>query len=106
MMDAAIRFHAAGGALWASNRLRSDRFTLKGINWFGTEGAGAVVDGLWQRPLVEYLNELARLRVNALRLPLAVDNVLSDPLVGRWSLTANEPLRGARARETRDSPWA
>ena len=28
---------------------------------------------------------------------IAADNVLDDPLVGKWSLTANEALRGQRS---------
>ena len=26
---------------------------LRGANWFGFEGANAVVDGLWERPMSE-----------------------------------------------------
>ena len=26
---------------------------LRGANWFGFEGANAVVDGLWERPMAE-----------------------------------------------------
>lgn len=43
------------------------------------------------------LDDIARLGFNAIRLPLAADNVLSNPVVGRWSLTADEALRGMRS---------
>jgi aryl-phospho-beta-D-glucosidase BglC (GH1 family) len=34
---------------------------------------------------------------NALRMPLAVDNVLGDPEVNKWSLTADPALQGMRS---------
>lgn len=92
-----IDFTARGGTLHASGASREVRFALKGINWFGAEGKGAVVDGLWARPLGSYLDEIARLGFNAIRLPLAVDNVLDNPEVDRWSLTADDRLRGLRS---------
>ena len=97
LVHGTIGFSAEAGALWASSPRRKERFDLKGVNWFGAEGQSAVVDGLWQRPLTEYLDEIQRQRFNALRLPLAVDNVLNDPLVGKWLLTKNEAMRGRPA---------
>ena len=63
-------------------------------SWFGAEGASACPDGLWQRPAPDLLDLAASLGFNVLRLPLAVDNVLADPAVGKWSLTANPTWRG------------
>ena len=99
-----IGFSAEAGALWASSPRRKERFDLKGVNWFGAEGQSAVVDGLWQRPLTEYLDEIQRQRFNALRLPLAVDNVLNDPLVGKWLLTKNEAMHGRPASAHLSTP--
>ena len=96
-MVAHISFRAAGG-IRADSPLRGEEpFAIKGVNWFGAEGEGACPDGLWQRPAAEFLDFVAELEFNAIRLPLAVDNVLDDPLVGKWSLTANEQLRGLRS---------
>ena len=64
---------------------------------FGAEGSGACPDGLWQRPASEYLDFIQRNKFNAIRFPVAVDNVMSDPVVGKWSLTANEDLQGLRS---------
>ena len=92
-----ISFSSRRGRIYAASGLREAPFELKGINWFGFEGKGAVADGLWERKLADYLDELGGLNFNAIRLPLAVDNVLDNAVVGRWSLTANEELRGMRS---------
>ncbi len=42
-------FAARDGLIFATNPLRTDEFHLKGVSWFGAEGAGAVPDGLWRR---------------------------------------------------------
>ncbi|KOO53394.1 cellulase (glycosyl hydrolase family 5) subfamily protein [Chrysochromulina tobinii] len=80
----------------AANSLRSDRFHIRGLSWFGAEGAGAAPDGLWQRKASDLIGIVARLGFNALRLPLAVDHVLSNPSINRWTLTANPELQRLR----------
>ena len=45
---------------------------------------GAAPDGLWERSAAEYLDFAVEHGFNALRLPLAVNHVLSDPPVDRW----------------------
>ena len=92
-----IEFSARDGALYASNSLRTDRFDIKGVNWFGAEGKGACPDGLWQRPAVDFLDFARSHGFNALRLPLAADNVLADPTVDKWSVTADTSLHGLRS---------
>jgi endoglucanase len=67
------------------------------LHRFGAEGTGACPDGLWQQPATFYLDFIVSLKFNALRLPLAADNVLSDPVVGKWSLTANPDFQGLRS---------
>ena len=54
---------------------------LRGANWFGFEGANAVVDGLWERPMAEYVGFLASQGFNAVRVPLAMDNIANDPTI-------------------------
>ena len=78
-----ISFSADGGII-ATNPLRSDRISIKGVNWFGAEGQNAAPDGLWERSAAEYLDFAVEHGFNALRLPLAVNHVLSDPPVDRW----------------------
>ena len=90
-----ITFDARDGLLFASNRLRHDKFRLKGVSWFGAEGSSATPDGLWQRSAATFMDFLRAHGFNALRLPLAVDNVLTNPEVGKWSLTANAEYYGA-----------
>jgi aryl-phospho-beta-D-glucosidase BglC (GH1 family) len=97
-----IDFAARSGQLFATNALRTVRWDLKGANWFGAEGSSGCPDGLWQRPAAAYLDDLVRMRFNAVRLPLAVDNVLTDPLVPKWSLTENEAWRGKTSLQVLD----
>ncbi|KAL1507623.1 hypothetical protein AB1Y20_007242 [Prymnesium parvum] len=93
-----IAFKALDGKIYAHNELRgAEPFALKGVNWFGAEGEGKCPDGLWQRPAADYLDSIVSLGFNSIRLPLAVDNVLDDPFVNKWSLTANEELQGLRS---------
>ena len=68
--------HAAGAA----------SLMLRGMNWFGFEGRGAIADGLWEHSIAHYIAELRSWGVNALRIPVAVDNVLIDPppTVSAW----------------------
>ena len=79
-----ISFSSADGGLFAANPLRTDRISIKGVNWFGAEGENAAPDGLWERSAAEYLDFAVEHGFNALRLPLAVNHVLSDPPVDRW----------------------
>ena len=79
-----ISFSSADGGLFAANPLRADRISIKGVNWFGAEGENAAPDGLWERSAAEYLDFAVEHGFNALRLPLAVNHVLSDPPVDRW----------------------
>jgi hypothetical protein len=52
----------------------TNTLALRGINWFGFEGKGAVADGLWEHPISHYTAMLREMGVNAIRVPLAVDN--------------------------------
>ena len=68
------------------------REVLAELDFNASTGSGGVLGSR-----AEFLDFVAELEFNAIRLPLAVDNVLDDPLVGKWSLTANEQLRGLRS---------
>lgn len=99
-----IDFAARDGGIYLNQPLRRypEPFSLKGLSWFGAEGNGAVPDGLWQRPAGKMLDYVRSLHFNAVRLPLAVDNVLKNPEINKWSLTANEELRGLRSLQVRN----
>ena len=45
-------FTAEGGRV----RMDGTPLHLKGVSWFGTEGEGLAPDGLWVRPMGEYLD--------------------------------------------------
>ena len=53
---------------------------LRGLSWFGFEGDGAMVDGLWENDAAHYCRQIRAMGFNAIRLPFAVDNVLLDPI--------------------------
>ena len=63
---------------------------IKGLSWFGFEGDNAVADGLWQHSVDSYLDFLVANHFNALRLPLALNNVLNNPVPSR-SMVSAEP---------------
>ena len=84
-------FTAAGGVLMADGK----ELELRGISWFGLEGGGAMVDGLWEHSIAHYMSQMSELGINALRLPVAVDNVLLDP---RPTTSAWRDAEAARAR--------
>ena len=55
-----ISFSSANGGLFAANPLRTDRISIKGVNWFGAEGQNAAPDGLWERSAAEYRRRRGR----------------------------------------------
>ena len=63
---------------------------IKGLSWFGFEGDNAVADGLWQHSVDSYLDFLVANQFNALRMPLALNNVLNNP-VPSHSMVSAEP---------------
>lgn len=67
---------------------------LKGVSWFGLEGTGKVPDGLWVNSLDFYLDFLAENKFNALRLPFALDSVLTNPKPAREMMQAAPELWG------------
>lgn len=69
---------------------------LKGVSWFGAEGAGRAPDGLWVHDINFYLSYLAEHGFNALRLPFALDNVLSDEGPDFDMVRAEPELRGMK----------
>ena len=67
---------------------------LKGVSWFGAEGAGRAPDGLWVHNATFYLRFLAESGFNAVRLPLALDNILSNTRPSVNMLSAARELHG------------
>ena len=88
--DALPQFSAAQGKL----RMASKIMQLKGVSWFGAEGAGRAPDGLWVHNATFYLRFLAESGFNAVRLPLALDNILSNTRPSVNMLSAARELHG------------
>ena len=74
-----LDFWAGGGKLYVSSGAASARLHIKGVSWFGFETSTACVHELWAHSLDAYLNFLVTHEFNAIRLPLAIDNVLNNP---------------------------
>ena len=70
--------------------------TSRRISWFGFEGDSAVVDGLWKRPVEAYIDFLANdpRGFNALRLPLAYNNIVRNPTPPAEMLSAEPDALG------------
>ena len=79
-----LDFWAGGGKLFVSSGAASARLHLKGVSWFGFETSTACVHELWAHSLDAYLNFLVTHEFNAIRLPLAIDNVLNNPGLSHW----------------------
>eukprot|EP00966_Prymnesium_polylepis_P015288 353602-Prymnesium_polylepis.4 len=88
-------FTATRGSL----HLNGKKLHLKGLSWFGFEGDNAVVDGLWQHSVDSYLDVLVANQFNALRVPLALNNVLNNPVPSKSMLSAEPTFVGE------DSLW-
>lgn len=82
-------FHARRGKVLIDGK----PIRLRGVSWFGFEGDNAVVDGLWRRPMERYLDFVQAERFNALRLPLALNNLLANPRPPPNMLSAEPALR-------------
>ena len=81
-------------ALGSSVRMSGAEVQLKGVSWFGFEGKGKVPDGLWVNTIDFYLDFLAENHFNALRLPVALDSVLTNPTPSHDMLQAVPRLWG------------
>ena len=58
-----------------------ERLVIRGVSWFGFEGAGAMVDGLWVQPMAFFVRFVAAQGFNALRIPLAADHIAKNPKI-------------------------
>ncbi|TDH66018.1 uncharacterized protein CCR75_007522 [Bremia lactucae] len=95
-----IDFRSVDGHLTANN----ESFQIKGINWFGAESIELVVQGLW--PSATSIGDALDLFVthgfNALRLPLAMDSVMNDPIVASTQTAGTPSLAGQTYLEVLD----
>ena len=69
-----INFVAEGGFLWANG----DRFYIKGINWFGSEGRAGPPLGLDKHDIAWYMRFLTDNGFNAIRFLFNHETILSD----------------------------
>jgi len=97
----ALHFESKGGKLLANGK----PFALLGVNWFGFETETALVHGLWtDQSMDSLLDAVASMGYNSLRVPLALDNLLANPLVTAFNggVAANKQLNGKRMLDALD----
>eukprot|EP00965_Chrysotila_dentata_P136182 4502366-Pleurochrysis_carterae.AAC.5 len=92
-------FTATGGKLLVNGK----RLLLKGVSWFGFEGNGRVIDGLWANTLEHYLDMLDSSSFNAVRLPLAFNTVMEDSIPEIAMLSAEPELQGLSTLQLLDA---
>ncbi|CAH0476929.1 unnamed protein product [Peronospora belbahrii] len=95
-----IDFRSIDGQLKADN----ETFLIKGINWFGGESIELVVQGLWPTAtsIGNAMDLFASNNFNALRLPLAMDSVVKDPVVESGQTAGTPSLAGKTYLEILD----
>ncbi|GAB0491820.1 hypothetical protein MMPV_003075 [Pyropia vietnamensis] len=96
-----INFESKSGKLFANGK----PFTFVGVNWFGFETDTALVHGLWtDQSMDSLLDKVASLGYNSLRVPLALDNFLANPVVTAYNgdVAANKELNGKRMLDALD----
>lgn len=78
-----------------------DPFHIKGISWYGMEGPEHCFEGLHKNSLGNILNVLRTHDFNAIRVPIALDNFIRDPVVHGSSIStfANPELNILNYRE-------
>jgi endoglucanase len=93
-----IEFVSDGGVLYAD----CEPFIFKGINWFGSEDASRVVQGLHDHPMDFYMDFIARNRFNAIRLLFSHKSVRDNEVIPEDSFDAklNPNLKGKRYLES------
>ncbi|MCA9514073.1 MAG: glycoside hydrolase family 5 protein, partial [Myxococcales bacterium] len=76
-------WYVDGGHLWR----RGERFPVRGINWFGLETTDRAPHGLWTgRTIESFLDQIAALGFNAVRLPLSPDVIRPDLPCASWAV--------------------
>lgn len=96
-----ISFVSKDGKLYANGK----PFTFVGVNWFGFETETALVHGLWtDQSMDSLLDTAASLGYNSLRVPLALDNLLANPVITAYNggVAANKQLEGKRMLDALD----
>lgn len=67
---------------WWGPRSSEVPLHLKGVNWFGASGSRWCMEEINKVPVQSYIDFMTKHGFNAVRLPLAVGNLLSNPLLG------------------------
>ena len=103
---AATTAHAAGWWHTAGNRIVDDQnqpLQLNGINWFGFETSNYAPHGLWSTSMDTFLDQMARLGFNLLRVPWCNEMLHTTRLPNAGADQANRDLKGKRAIEVLDA---
>ncbi len=98
--------HGAGGWHTAGNRIVDDQdrpVQFNGLNWFGFETSNYAPHGLWSTSMDSFLDQMARLGFNLLRVPWCNEMLHTDRLPNVGADQANRDLKGKRPIEVLDA---
>ena len=94
-----IDFKSEKGQLWANGQ----PFMIKGASWFGFEETNHIVHGLWGSLSIDFaLDFLSQNDFNAVRIPYAVNAILSNPVLQDGDVFSEPSLKGKRMLEAMD----
>ena len=68
---------------WWGDRSSEVELVLKGVNWFGTAGSRMCFEEISLISVDEYISFLVQNEFNAVRIPLSVATLLSNPTLTR-----------------------
>lgn len=96
-----INFESKSGKIFANGK----PFTFVGVSWFGFETDTALIHGLWtDQSMDSMLDTVASLGYNSLRVPLALDNLMTNPVISAYNenVPGNKKLNGMRMFDALD----
>jgi endoglucanase len=75
-------------------------FNIKGFNWFGGDNNNRIPEGLWIRPMSDFLDQLRQYDFNAVRIPISMETVADfDSMVAYDTVSADPSLQGKTLRQ-------
>ena len=86
-----LNFRGTRGRLYADGR----QFTIKGLNWFGSEGGNVPPGGLQAHPASWYMQFMASRGFNAIRFLFNHENMLLDRPLDQVAMYGAQLLAGA-----------
>ena len=99
---------AVGGGFWSTRSTdivdgSGNEVRIRGVNWFGFDGASAMPHGLWTRNLDSMVAQVADLGFNTIRLPFASELLNEGVTPNGLDVSANPEYAGLTSLELMDA---